>query len=308
MVEEAVRRQPGYKEGESSSRDVRHDGSSGPTTIVVTGLTEPFFEEPISTNLRSHFSSYGPTLRFVRSGRSSNRHGILIEYENQRDCRRAKLEMDRFEIEFDESCLVGPTTQEDIDLIRRLPEKTVFRVYYVPRTLTTVDFLEDRAGLVFENDPEGFEDEGFGRMGDGLLKPPMSNKNFLISPPGSPPVGWEQVVEDAPNQNTLAEDLSQRLRFLSIDQEEDQLQQSHEMVEEVIRDEIEILEGEPRRNIPGLKVQRVDSSDGGSKGMRIELVKATLESMLGNGGSSSNSSNRITPTARPDLKTSTIRS
>ncbi|KAI8450748.1 Calcipressin-domain-containing protein [Phakopsora pachyrhizi] len=133
------------------------------------------------------------------------------EYENQRDCRRAKLEMVWFEIEYDESFLVGPTTQEEIDLIRRLPEKTVYRAYYLPRTLTTVNFLEDRAGLVFETDPEGFEDEGLGRMGDGLMKPPMSNKKFLISPPGSPPVGWEQVVEDVPNQNTLAEDLSQQL-------------------------------------------------------------------------------------------------
>ncbi|CAH7671316.1 hypothetical protein PPACK8108_LOCUS6087 [Phakopsora pachyrhizi] len=215
-----------YNKGAPSSRDVRHNGSSGPTTIVATRPTKPFFDEPISTNLRSQFSSYGPTLQFIQLGRLSNHHQILIEYENQRDCRRAKLEMDWFKIEFDESCLVGPTTQEEIDLIRRLPES---------------------------NDPEGFEDEGFGRMGDGLLKPPMSNKNFLISTL----VVWEQVVVNVPNQNTLAEDLSQQLQFLSINQEEDQLQQRHEMVEEAIRDEIKILEGEPCRNIPDLKDQMI---------------------------------------------------
>ncbi|KAI8443866.1 hypothetical protein BY996DRAFT_8402084 [Phakopsora pachyrhizi] len=60
-------------------------------------------------------------------------------------------------------------------------------------------------------------------------------------------------------------------RATSIDQEGDQLQQRHEMVEEVIRDEIKILEGEPCRNISGLKVQRVDSYNRGLKGMRIEL-------------------------------------
>ncbi|KAI8460342.1 hypothetical protein BY996DRAFT_6583709 [Phakopsora pachyrhizi] len=95
---------------------------------------------------------------------------ILIEYKNQKDCRRTKLEMDRFEIEFDESCLVRPTTQEEINLIKRLPKKTIFRVYYVPRTLPTVNLLGDRTCLLFENDPEGLKDEGFGRMGDRLFQ------------------------------------------------------------------------------------------------------------------------------------------
>lgn len=39
------------------------------------------------------------------------------------------------------------------------------------------------------------------------LSVPGIEKNFLISPPGSPPVGWEPVREDPPNTETLAEDL-----------------------------------------------------------------------------------------------------
>ncbi|KAI8443288.1 hypothetical protein BY996DRAFT_6527673 [Phakopsora pachyrhizi] len=39
-----------------------HQSRRGPTAIVVTELTEPFFKEPIGTNLRSHFSAYGPAL------------------------------------------------------------------------------------------------------------------------------------------------------------------------------------------------------------------------------------------------------
>jgi len=50
-----------------------------------------------------------------------------------------------------------------------------------------------------------------------FLRPPQHEKNFLISPPGSPPVGWEQVREDPPNATPLAEDLIHALRKLEID-------------------------------------------------------------------------------------------
>jgi len=49
------------------------------------------------------------------------------------------------------------------------------------------------------------------------LRPPEQEKNFLISPPGSPPVGWEQIREDPPNAAPLAEDLIHALRKLEID-------------------------------------------------------------------------------------------
>ena len=50
-----------------------------------------------------------------------------------------------------------------------------------------------------------------------FLQPPAHEKNFLISPPGSPPIGWEQVREDPPNATPLAEDLIHALRKLEID-------------------------------------------------------------------------------------------
>ncbi|KAF9336510.1 carbohydrate-binding module 1 protein [Podila minutissima] len=43
------------------------------------------------------------------------------------------------------------------------------------------------------------------------LHPPELEKNWLISPPGSPPVGWSQVREDPPNSLNLAEDLVKAL-------------------------------------------------------------------------------------------------
>ncbi|KAF7327599.1 hypothetical protein MKEN_00339100 [Mycena kentingensis (nom. inval.)] len=48
------------------------------------------------------------------------------------------------------------------------------------------------------------------------LMPPQVEKNFLISPPGSPPVGWEPIREDPPNATPLAEDLMAALRKLQL--------------------------------------------------------------------------------------------
>jgi len=53
---------------------------------------------------------------------------------------------------------------------------------------------------------------------DRYLRPPAIEKNFLISPPGSPPVGWEQIKEDPPNVTPLADDLIAALRKLQLTQ------------------------------------------------------------------------------------------
>lgn len=48
------------------------------------------------------------------------------------------------------------------------------------------------------------------------LQPPPIEKNFLISPPGSPPVGWEPIKEEPPNATPLAEDLIAALQKLQL--------------------------------------------------------------------------------------------
>jgi hypothetical protein len=53
---------------------------------------------------------------------------------------------------------------------------------------------------------------------ENYLMPPPVEKNFLISPPGSPPVGWEAVREDPPNVTPLADDLIEALKKLQVHQ------------------------------------------------------------------------------------------
>ena len=49
----------------------------------------------------------------------------------------------------------------------------------------------------------------------------MPERNFLISPPGSPPVGWEQTHEEPPNEVPLAEDLQRALEQLRARREQE---------------------------------------------------------------------------------------
>jgi hypothetical protein len=47
------------------------------------------------------------------------------------------------------------------------------------------------------------------------LCPPAIEKNYLISPPGSPQVGWKQIKEDPPNPTPLADDIIAALNKLT---------------------------------------------------------------------------------------------
>ncbi|KAI9217941.1 hypothetical protein BC828DRAFT_237207 [Blastocladiella britannica] len=54
-------------------------------------------------------------------------------------------------------------------------------------------------------------------MDSRYLAPPKCGKMHLISPPGSPPLGWEQIDESHPNPDPLADDLHADAFVLSRD-------------------------------------------------------------------------------------------
>ncbi|KAG6856734.1 hypothetical protein H0H87_001334 [Tephrocybe sp. NHM501043] len=100
--------------------------------------------------------------------------------------------------------------QKKTQVEERLKERksqVVLRVYRAdPNPLTTEDMFGNTI-------PEA-----------NYLRPPAIEKNFLISPPGSPPVGWEQIKEDPPNAAPLADDLMQALRKLQLQERRSSLE------------------------------------------------------------------------------------
>jgi hypothetical protein len=69
---------------------------------------------------------------------------------------------------------------------------------------------------VYRADPIPLVDHSGSIPEENYLRPPAIEKNFLISPPGSPPVGWEPIKEEPPNAAPLAEDLIAALRQLQM--------------------------------------------------------------------------------------------
>lgn len=98
------------------------------------------------------------------------------------------------------------------------------------------------------------------------LAVPALEKNFLISPPGSPPVGWEPVVEDPPNRDALASDLMEALRRLELSREGG----------------VEVLVSEGEGGVPAVHLEgEWTENEQIARGSGITMVRATVASMGG---------------------------
>ncbi|KAL0947676.1 hypothetical protein HGRIS_013764 [Hohenbuehelia grisea] len=179
-------------------------------SLVITSLPKSFFQLPVLDALREHFSSFGEINQWVPLPGFCR---IIVVYELEDDAELAKQHCDPMDID----------TSSD-------GSKITLRVY---RADSNPLLTRDAFGV------RQVADQDF-------LRPPALEKNFLISPPGSPPVGWEPIKEDPPNSMPLASDIIAALHRLQ--------------VQERRRDSIEVLL-DPEEAGVGVYVVDCDGAD-----------------------------------------------
>ena len=148
-------------------------------TLILSNLPVEFFIPHICSLLLSLLNTYGPMVRWTplpSVGRA------VVVFEDPEGAAMAKAGLDRLVLPFEDSDVQGVQRASDED------DGTILRAIFGPVTDPTTE-------------PE-------------MLAVPTTDKNFLISPPGSPPVGWEPIREDPPNRDTLADDLMKALADL----------------------------------------------------------------------------------------------
>jgi len=161
------------------ARSLSSSSNSSPTcqetnTLCLTGLPKSFFHPLVLSMLRDHFATFGDLNQWVPLQGFGR---IIIVFEFAHHAELAKRHSDPIMLDSHEG------------------QSTILRVYradpnpVIPRGTTWIPHT-------------------------AYLQPPAVEKNFLISPPGSPPVGWEQIREDPPNPTPLAEDLIVALKKL----------------------------------------------------------------------------------------------
>ncbi|KAG7091373.1 hypothetical protein E1B28_010413 [Marasmius oreades] len=160
----------------SPSRDAETQSSKRTNSLAITPLPKEFFYPQILVHLHHHFETFGTINQWIPLQGFSR---ILIVYEDEDAAERAKTVSDPIVVEIGDS-----DREKDI----------VLRVYRA-----------DPNPLISTIESENYH-----------LQPPTIDRNFLISPPGSPPIGWEPIQEDPPNSTPLADDLITALKSLQL--------------------------------------------------------------------------------------------
>ena len=166
-------------------------------SLIVAQLPQSFFHPLVINVLRDHFATYGEINQWVPIASFAR---IIIVYNEEGDAERAKLQCDPLTLEatYDRYAFFSPYK------------------LYINRSLCPLKCRPQTILRVYRSAPNPLLDNFSAITDDQYLRPPPIEKNFLISPPGSPPVGWEPIKEEPPNPTPLADDLIVALRKLQI--------------------------------------------------------------------------------------------
>ncbi|KAG2185422.1 hypothetical protein INT44_002213 [Umbelopsis vinacea] len=193
-------------------------------TLTIPDIPKEFFECPqVFEDLRNFLQMYGPLHTFVAIKGFAR---IMAVYAETTSAMSAKSELDKTEVYWRKST---PESAE-IEIVQFIAddeqppttlsdEHFLLRLYYGQVSVwpMNINFLKGLLIGVTEQHTNIDPDSA-----TVLLQVPELEKNWLISPPGSPPVGWQQIREDPPNRTVLPHDLSHALMSLSDEMEDDE--------------------------------------------------------------------------------------
>ncbi|RIA85022.1 Calcipressin-domain-containing protein [Glomus cerebriforme] len=104
------------------------------------------------------------------------------------------------------------------------------------------------------------------------LNVPELERNWLVSPPCSPPVGWTQIKEDQPNSNTLADDLVHALAHASLNTLGSNYYNHHDDIDDFSLDDNVDQDNNNKMQAPILTVVPCDSDSRQDDDAKVPLI------------------------------------
>ncbi|KAI8142456.1 Calcipressin [Fennellomyces sp. T-0311] len=192
-------------------------------TLLMPNVPSTLFNYPISLEqVRVRFDDVGVLYAFVAMKGFGR---LMIIYEETAAAIKARETIDKTILSWQEHSESSGVTVTDINIGNDIPSDRrpwmEIRLYYGQHN-------------PINPDPKTFQ-----------LQVPQSEKNFLISPPGSPCDDWKQTMESPPNTAVLASDMTHAIAELSDDDVDDL--ENFRLESPVLSDE----ETEPRRRSSG---------------------------------------------------------